>query len=333
VQGRQTNWLTLFTTRFRILILPCLLAVAISTVGQDTHFAETEEMNTWYNPALKTNLQPLTHIHFRNVNYPGIVSYTSKAATIELPLIGRDKDETDIIPFMHLSGGINIDNSKDGFMNVSTAMLSFSYALPLNGDNTYLAAGFQATYTFSRVGLGGNLHYPEQFDQYGAMGPAIAADPYQSGYSYGYFTAGVGTAVFHNGAKRQWYVGASIRHLNKPYTEWTHAARLAANNGIQAGYTVAVTEEDAIGGYVNASWQGTTHQQILGLHYSRIIDDSTKSAVSLSVGYRNSDALVPGLSIQTGRSRLAFFYEIDLSGIAFSNYKRKAFEFSYTLHL
>ena len=254
------------TTRLSIFI--SLLVATVVAKGQDVHFAQVQDMNIWCNPALKTNMVPLAHINIRSVNYPGLIAYTSKAATVELPLIGKDQDETDVIPFLHLAAGINIDNSTNQFMNVSTGMLSLSYALPLTNDNTYLSAGFQGAYTFSRIGLGGNYHFPEQFDKYGALGPASAADPYQSGYNYGYFTAGVGASVFHNGISRQWYIGGSLRHLNKPYTEWNHSVRLAGNYGIQAGYMSAVTEQDAIGGYANFSWQGNTHEQLFGLRYT-----------------------------------------------------------------
>lgn len=316
-------------TATRLFHLASLLAAAIDANGQDAHFAQVQNMHIWYNPALKTNMVPLAHINIRSVNYPGMIAYTSKAVTVELPLIGRDQDETDVIPFMHLGAGINVDNSPNQFMNVSTGMLSLSYALPLNGDNTYLSAGFQATYTFSRIGLGGNYHFPEAFDKFGALGPAIAADPYQSGYNYGYFTAGVGAAVFHNGIARQWYIGGSIRHLNKPYTEWNHSVRLAANYGLQAGYTTAFEAEDAIGGYVNLSWLGNTPEQLFGLHYTRSLDDSAKYCLSPGLAYRSRDALIPNLELKAGEHRLAFYYELNISPAA---YRRSTFEFSYTLN-
>ncbi len=315
----------------RLSVFFSLLLAASFAKGQDAHFAQVQGMNIWCNPALKTNMVPLAHINIRSVNYPGVIAYTSKAATVELPLIGRDKDETDVIPFIHLAAGINVDNSSNRFMNVSTGMLSFSYALPLNEDYTYLSAGFQVAYTFSRIGLGGNFHFPGQFDKYGELGPAIAADPYQSGYNYGYFTAGVGASIFHNGIKRQWYAGGSLRHLNKPYTEWNHSVRLAGNYGIQAGFMTAVTDDDAIGAYANLGWQGSTHEQLIGLRYTRLLEDSAKYSISPGIGYRSGDALIPNLELKAGEHRLAFFYEISIFSAAPAGYRRNVFEFSYAL--
>jgi len=303
--------------------------MAIIAKAQDAHFAGAQEMNIWYNPALKTNKMPQAHLNIRKVNYPNIVSYSSKAATIELPLIGREKDAADQIPFADLAVGINTDNSSDRFMNVSTAMMAFSYALPLNGDDTYLSAGFQGNYTFSRVGLGGSEHFPDQFDKYGAFRSAIPNDLPQSGYSYGFFTAGAGIAIFHNGEKRQWYAGMSIRHFNHPYTEWTHSDRLQENKGIQAGYSTAVADNDIIGGYCNFSWQNSDKEQIIGAMYTRILDDSLNNTISAGISYRAGDALVPNIGLKFGANWVSFRYEINLPNAAFNNYYRKAFAFAY----
>jgi hypothetical protein len=318
--------------------ISCLVAVAglhsCATVSyaQDIHFANAERMKLWYNPALKTNLLPVTYLTIRTVKYPGAIGYSSKAACIELPLIAKDKEATDVIPFINLSAGINTDNSKDGFLKVSTAMLSLSYAVPLNGNHTWLSAGFQGSYTFSRVGLGGTYYLPVQFDKYGAIGAAIAADPFESGYSFGYLNAGAGAAVFHNGSSIQWYLGASSLHLNKPNTEWTRSTRLPVKNGLQAGYTSFLSAADAIGGYAFFSWQEKVQEKLVGIHYMRILDDSSASKITVGVAYRHGDALLPNLALSAGAHKISIFYDINI-GTALASRRRKAFEFSYTLSL
>src|SRR5436190_10038121 len=199
--------------------------------AQDVHFDDVQDLSIWYNPALKRNKLSLLHLNIRSINYQNIVAYTSKAALIELPIM-RVKDE-DNAGFVNLAVGLNADNGDNGLLKVSTAMLAFSYAIPLNYDYTYLAAGFQGAYTFNQVGLDGNFLFPRYFDKYGAIGSAVSADPFQSGYQYEYFSAGAGVAVFHSGVEKQWYVGGSIRHFNRPFTEWNHSARLPMNSGIQ----------------------------------------------------------------------------------------------------
>ena len=289
-------------------------------------------MNVWYNPALKTNKLTLVNANFRNVKYQGITSYTSKAASIEIPLGGANSYE-DNTSFSNLAVGMSADNAAGGTLKVSSAMMAFSYAIPLNYDNTYLSAGFQAAYTFSQVGYNGAYFFPADFDQNGAIGSAVSADPLQSGYQFNYFTAGAGASIFHMGTGKQWYVGASGRHLNQPYTEWTLSTRLLMNLGLQVGYSKSITEDDVIGGYGVFTWQGSVHQQIIGLKYIRNLNDSADYAISLGLGYRVQDALIPNVELKFGPNLIGFHYEFALGNGKFSSYRRTGLEFCYRLIL
>ncbi len=311
------------------IIASGLLLTAMVAKGQDTHFAGVQDMNIWYNPALKTNMTALVCINLHSVKYPNIISYTSKAITFELPLVGKEKTDYNNIPFVNLAAGINTDNSSDGFLKASTAMLSLSYALPLNENNTYLAIGCQGNYSFNRVGADVVYQFPPHFDKYGALNEALTTDPYASGYNYGYFTAGVGTALFHSGEQRQWYVGGSVRHFNHPYTEWTYSARLPSNYSIEAGYESAINDVGYIGGYANFTWQAGMNEQFIGIRYTHHLNDSTNNALFLGTCYRPGNAFVPDAGVKIGANRITFYYEINIP----QNYHRRAFEFSYQLNL
>ena len=266
------------------------------------------------------------------MNYEGITAYTSKAATLELPLTTSEKKETDNIPFVNLAIGINADNASNNALDVSTAMMSLSYALPLNNRNTYLALGFQGNYTFSKIAYYGS--FPGSFDQYGAFGAAISADPVQSGYQYNYFTAGVGVTLFQTTTEKQWYIGGSLRHFNQPYTDWTYSARLPMKAGIQAGYAKSITTDDAISTFGIFSWQGGVREQLIGALYTRNLDDSSQYALSVGINYRAGDALIPNLALKFGDNQIAFYYEFNIIGsAAAASYNRTSFEFSYKLDL
>ncbi len=320
------------TTRYFISVLFVFLVVSAEIKGQDVYYAAVQDMNIWYNPALKTNKLAVLHANFRNVNYQGITAYNSKAATLELPLTTSEKKTTDNIPFVNLAIGINADNASNNALNVSTAMLSLSYALPLNNKNTYLALGFQGAYTFSKIAYSGT--FPGSFDQYGAFGAAASSDPNQSGVQYNYFDAGVGVALFQTTAQKQWYIGGSLRHFNEPYTDWTYTTRLAMNAGIQAGYAKAITNVDAISSFGIFTWQSNVHEQLIGLMYTRILDDSSRYALSAGLSYRVGDALIPNLALKFGDNQIAFYYEFNIIGsAAAASYNRTTFEFSYKLDL
>jgi hypothetical protein len=317
---------------YRFSILFVLLALAIEAKAQDVYYAAFQDMNIWYNPALKTNKLSVLHANIRSVNYEGFTAYTSKAATIELPLTTSEKKETDNIPYVSLAAGINADNASNGALNVSTGMLSLSYALPLNNKNTYLALGFQGSYTFSKIAYSGT--FPGSFDQYGAFGTAASADPNSSGIQYNYFDAGVGVALFQTTAEKQWYIGGSLRHFNQPYTDWTSTTRLPMNAGIQAGYAKAITNVDAISSFGIFTWQGGIREQLIGALYTRNLDDSSRYALSVGISYRVGDALIPNLTLKFGDNQIAFYYEFNIIGsAAAASYNRTSFEFTYKLIL
>jgi len=321
-----------FVILYRLPVLVVLFAVTVEARGQDVYYAAVQDMNIWYNPSLKTNKLAVLHANFRDVNYEGVTAYNSKAATLELPLTTSEKKGTDNIPFVNLAVGINADNATNNALNVSTAMLSLSYALPLNHKNTYLSLGFQGNYTFSKVAYSGS--FPGSFDQYGALGAALSSDPLQSGYQYNYFNLGAGVTLFQTTAEKQWYIGASLRHINQPYTDWSYSARLPMNAGIQAGYAKAITDVDAINSFGIFTWQGGVREQLIGLSYTRILDDSSRYALSAGISYRVGDALIPNLSLKFGDNRIAFYYEFNIIGsAAAASYNRTTFEFSYKLDL
>jgi type IX secretion system PorP/SprF family membrane protein len=318
--------------RARVAILIFLVAFSQETIAQDVHYADVQDMKIWYNPSLKTNKTTDLHADLRSVNYQGFTAYTSKAATIELPLASTERKETDNIPFANLAIGVNADNTTNSTLNVSTAMMSLSYALPLNQNNTYVALGFQANYTFSKVAWTGGA--PGSFDQFGALGSAISSDPNQSGLQYNYFTAGAGISFFHTTSEKQWYVGASVRHFNQPYTDWTYTYRLPVNYGIQFGYARSINADATISGLGNFSWQGGVREQIIGALYTRNLDDSSRYALSLGLSFRVGDALIPNLVLKFGVNQISFLYEFNIIGSAYTaSYNRTSFEFAYKLTL
>jgi len=251
-----------------------------------------------------------------------------KPSPLKYRWLVKEKTDYNNIPFVNLAAGISTDNSGDHFMDASTAMLAFSYALPMSDNNTYLAIGFQGNYTFNRVGNDLSNQFPPQFDKQGALHWAMTIDPYQSGYNYGYLTAGVGAALFHSEEQKQWYIGGTVRHFNHPYTEWTHSVRLPSAYSIQAGYTTSLSDVNDITGYASFTWQPGNNESVIGARYTRYLNDSTNTAASVGISYRAGDALIPDAAFQFGASRLALCYEFNI----ISNYYRKAYEFSYRLN-
>jgi len=304
--------------------------------AQDPHAAEVEQMRIWYNPALKTDKTPLAHLNLRSVNYPGIISYNSKAATVELLFVGADKTEYDNIPFVSSSVGIEAESSSDNFLSASTLMSALSYALPLDYDNTYIALGFQFNYSFNRVGIqGATYHFPEAFDHNGSLGWAFHIDPYLSGLNKGYFTMGTGFSVFHEGQRVQWYVGGSMLDFNHPYTEWSYTSRLQSLYGLQGGCEMPLAENTRLNIYTNVSWQnsieGAINQQFFSINASRAIfyKDTSSITASLGLGLRSDHILVPSAGMQFKKHHITGYYDLNAPGDNKKLYYRRSFALSY----
>jgi hypothetical protein len=240
-----------------------------------------------------------------------------------------DNNEENNVKFANLTFGINTNNGD--WLNSSSAMMDFSYALPLNYDNTYIALGFQAAYNFSQLATDGYNVFHKQFDQYGPVGAAITTDPAQIGYTIQYFTGGAGLALFHNGEEKQWYVGWSARHLNQPVTETTFSEtfRLPISYGIQLGYSTNISNRASLSGYANFNWQNKFREHVIGATYNLNLNDSSNIVLSFGASWKMSDALIPNIGFQITKNRLSFYYEINFPGTLPSTYKRSAFEFAH----
>jgi hypothetical protein len=323
----------------QLLLFILISGIAVYTNGQDPHSKSIEEMKIWYNPALKTDTVPEAHVMLQKVNYPNVLSTTSKSITLEL-VFQRNIETVAAVPFFTLAAGLNADNASGNLMKASSAMLALAYALPLDYNDTYLALGFQGNYSFNQVGNTGTYYgFPANFDQFGAFNWAVKRDPVESGYNMGYFSFNAGAAVFHTVEEQQWYVGFSTRYINHPYTEWDHISALPTTFGVQAGYTTPINEITQISVYGNISFVSgsstTAPEQYIGIRGIRkiYVNDSAFFHLSVGVGMNFHQALQPNVQLQWRRHLFAGYLDFNLPNSASADYKRRAFSLLYRYDL
>lgn len=293
-----------------------------------------QELNILYNPALKTDKTAKTYVGFRTVNYPRVISYSSKLIAIELPLAPRNKDFTDVTRYFNIALAITTTGSTDRTLAASGAAMAVTYAIPLTENGTYISTGININYNFNRIGstiYGG--YYPKGFDKQDALGAAIASDPFQSGFNFEYFSSGAGISVFHTEENTKWYAGVSTRNINHPYTEWNRISRLGSNNAVQAGYSTTINEVANIGCYANLSWHNSVYEHFFGVTYTRNLDDSSRYKVTGGIGFRLGDALVPSVAFTLKKTLVSFFYDFNLPNSIYKMYQRKAYAFAIRILL
>ena len=188
---------------------------------------------------------------------------------------------------------------------------------PLNNNNTYLALGFQGNYTFSKIAYSGS--FPGSFDQYGALGAALSSDPVQSGYQYNYFTAGVGLVLFHSGLQKTMVyrrITSSFQPALYRLDIYCPATYECGDTGRLCKSPLQMWMRSAVSAFLPGRVvfvNNLSERSIPG-----ILDDSSQYALSVGISYRAGDALIPNLALKFGDNQIAFYYEFNIIGSAYS---------------
>lgn len=321
----------------RLLFTTGIISFILIVHAQDLHYADVQSMNIWYNQSLKTDMKADLRLDYRDVRYQSLLAFHSGGALINLPFLKNKvgsgyKSKS----YLNFTAGGNFDQSNAGIFKNNTYMLGISYAQHLSANQTYLSVGFQGTNTRSVFGSS-TVTYPDQFDQYGPLSSATR-DPLNAGRSYNWNSLNAGVSVFQYTDAKDWYLGASIRHINKPYTdEWkTEAYRLAPTVGMQAGLTFK-NEFDQFAVYGIANWIAKAYEYLIGISFNKIITQTDEKAIRTSIGagiaLRVRDAIIPNIQLKYNKTVIGLHYDMNLSGLKAAGYSRQAFELALTQQL
>lgn len=314
----------------KLLLMCCLLAQGITLVAQDFHYADVQTMNLWYNPSLKVNKEGNVRINYKDIKYRSISAFSNGNAMLSLPLIKKNRlgQEPGKSFFAATAAGA-FDRSNRGAFKHASGMLGISYAQQLNADQLYLALGFQGTTTTASFGGITGL-FPDQFDAYGPLS-VVSQDPLQAQRSLQWVSFHSGISLFQQTETRDWYLGASARHLNNPYTNEQKTAdfRLATQFSVQGGITVK-NEWHQFGLYSLLNWKAEASEYLIGARFGRTLDEpvvgNEGTALYFGVGFRLRDAIIPNLQMKFNKTIVGFHYDINISGLRAAGYSRQGFE-------
>jgi len=313
-----------------IWLLLSSMLVGGAALAQEINFSRVQDMAIWYNQSLKTDKQNSVKLNYRNVQYGGLIAYNSISAMADMPVLSKAKREAaNSGGFLSVSAGIASDKSNQGILNNTLGMLGVSYAVPIGKNETYAAVGFQGGYYQSTLKAEGSYLFGDQYDKYGPVQGLASSDPMSAGWSYGYFNVNTGISVFNNSAFNKWYVGVSLQHLNKPFTDKnkTKEFRLSQALGIQGGYKFATgIDDDECGFYASLNWQGRAYKHFFNGLYSTPLKKLPGSAIGVGLGYRYEDALVPNIELRYLKLILGISYDINVSTINASGFRRNGLE-------
>ncbi len=310
-----------------VLVFPFLLK------AQELHFADISSMQIWYNQSLKMNAKSDLRLNYRDVKYQSLVAFKTASALVNIPIKSKLGKQSGSNSFFNITAGGTFDQSNAGVFKNNTFLLGFSFAQQLSNNQTFLAIGFQGSSTRSVFGMT-NVRFPDQFDQYGPL-PNSTRDPLNAGRTYNWGSFNAGISIFQNTATKSWYVGASLRHLNRPYTDEfkSSAYRLAPSLGFQAGLTIK-NDMDELGVYGLANWQSTAYEYLLGTRFNKVITkadaNSNGTSIGAGIALRVRDAIIPNIQIQFNKTTIGIHYDLNISGLKASGYSRQSIEMAIT---
>jgi hypothetical protein len=326
----------------KILGLFLLVGSTSLSMAQDLHFADVQQMGQWYNQSLKRNRAGEVHANFRDIRYQNLLAFRTGALLVNLPFgKGKDSLAAEDRGYFNVSVGAAFDQTNTDFYKGTTGLLGLSYVQPLNRDGLFASIGFQGTLTTNRYGGVGT--FPDQFNEYGPITGAVSNDPLRAGYKFSFFSLHAGASLFQTGTAVEWYLGASVRHLNRPFTENNKLADFKMNptTGLQGGITYH-SDRSSIAVYGTGTWKGKASEILVGTQYQFLVsgdnrpnDEATSDneqdiSISLGCAVRIKDALIPAVGINYNKTRIALHYDMNSSSIRTSGFVRRGFELVLT---
>jgi hypothetical protein len=314
----------------RIIYAVAASLLFMQSNGQDLHYADVQSMNLWYNQSLKLNKQKDIRYNFRDIKYQSLLAFRNSSIMVNIPFVRKDGEGFDKKSFLSATAAGSFDKSSKGVFKNNTGMLGLSFAQRLSSNDLYLSIGFQGAHTNTRLGEMGGRFFPDQFDQYGPV-PSVSRDPLRVGRSYGWTSINTGLSIFQNTSTVEWYAGAGIRHLNRPFTDEqkTNDFRLRQTLGVQAGFTVK-NELNQFGVYGITNWKAEASEYLIGAKVQHSLDQPSKgyegSAIGIGFAFRVRDAVIPNLQLKLNRTTIAIHYDVNISGLSAAGYSRQGVE-------
>jgi len=320
----------------KISFLMAALLVSIGFVNaQDVNFSRVEEASTFYNPGLNVNTKSTLNALHRNVSFDNSVAIQTTTAWANLVAVSKKNAEAiEDKGYFNFTVGLGSDDASQGVLKTANALVGLSYSMPLNKNGLRLAMGFQSQIYSVNLNFAGQT-FPKQYDQFGFL-PNVA--PGDRIYSYGgnqWVSANAGVSLSKTSEKNAWYIGASMRHLNKPTVNWQSLSTFAmpSSLGIQAGYThMGVTTQTS--GYLFITQKANATEYIVGARVQQKIGTGARDIkVGAGVGYRMGDAMITSIDFMWSKTTFGVSYDFSQGDIKTLGIAKNAVEvgLKYTL--
>ena len=324
--------------RYYFFVLLIFNVVSSISYSQDLHFSQYTQTPSLVNPALTAASHTLRASVIYKDQWRGVtVPYKTFGASFEMKFKASnwekaDDNKTEAYKksVSRLAGGLSFysDKAGDGNMGTSQVNLSLASFVPINVKNS-LSVGLQASVVQRTVDFS-KLIFPDQYNGTGydpniSNGENVASQnfiyPDFAGgvnWSYGYSEKRMAA---NNSFKAN--VGASMYHINQPKQKFLTGSdeKLNAKYVLHGDFLIGITNSNvALAPSYMLQFQGPNKELMLGMMTKYYFHEDSKytgfikrSALGIGAAYRNLDALILSVLVESGQYAVGFSYDVNTS--------------------
>jgi type IX secretion system PorP/SprF family membrane protein len=313
------------------IILIFLGAITLSSYAQDFSLSQFYEMPMLRNPALSGIFDGDIRIStaFRNQWSSISVPYQTKLLGVEykLPINNRSNS--------YYTLGLQMAVDKAGDLGLSRTnilpVLTYHQSLSDNSDS-YLSGSIMFGKSISRFDPA-NAMLDDQFVN-GSYSPSNVSSQFFSNTSKSYTDISAGLVYSSEiGEGSQFYLGASIFHVNKPRLDFftsessiSKAPKIVFNTGLSS----TLNDRMQIQAYVDY-YQQSGHKQLYGgllllIGITDFVDGKDNMIFTPGISYRLNDAIIPTIRLKAFKMSLGLSYDFTVSQLKTASKSRGGLE-------
>ncbi len=281
----------------KLIVLFSCVVVLFNANAQDPAFTQFYANPLYLNPAMAgSNGCPRFGVNYRN-EWPQLSgNYVTYSASYDQY-------------FKNISGGFGVlathDQQGQGTINTSMLGLIYSYHLTLNRKWKMLfgarAAWYQKFLDWDKLTFGDMIDPRRGF--------ILATGDVPRGGSRGFFDASAGMVVFN----KNFFAGGAVHHLNRP-----NESMIIGESKMPMRFTGHIGAEIPLGQkskYANSTsiMPNIIYQYQNGFQELNIGTYIKYGSFNFGAWYRNRDAFILTLGINTGKFKLGYSYDVTVS--------------------
>jgi type IX secretion system PorP/SprF family membrane protein len=311
-------------------ILSVILATAFFTSAQDPHFSQFFASPLTLNPAFTGKFDGTLRVagNYRN-QWPAFNNvYTTYTMSVDFDIFKNRLPDYDtwgvgILALSDKAGGGVLTNNYFG--------LSTSYHKALDEDGfKQIGIGFQGTYGQKTLDRD-KLYFEDQLTPFGFTG--VTQETFTNdNLNINYLDVNAGLLFSAStDASNNFYVGASMYHINRPHESFNGANwNIATRTTISAGGYFPVSDILTFHTSGIFQYQAKATETVIGGALAAAIDPLSENPSNVYGGlwYRFNDAVIPYIGLEFAGMRIGATYDVNVSSLKAGSQSRGGMELS-----